>query len=83
MTYEVRSGEDPLILAKHLTSKTMNFGLTRFSWEVMGFVWLVLSLFLIAQPTIYFKRRIYGELKESPILVEFQPRKTETVNVGK
>jgi hypothetical protein len=77
MTYKVRSASDPLIYARQITRKTVNFGLPKISWEIMGFVMLALSILLISQPAYYFKQRIYGELKESPILVEFQPRKTE------
>lgn len=77
ITYEIRSSADPLIYGKYLMRNRQNFGLPGLYWKTMGFISMILSLFLLAQPTIYFKKRIYGELKESPVLVEFQPRKPE------
>ena len=79
ITYEIRSSADPLVYGRFLMKGSQNFGLPGLYWKTMGFISLVLSLFLLAQPTIYFKKRVYGELKESPVLVEFQPRKQETI----
>jgi hypothetical protein len=69
--YEVRSGTDPLLFAREVTGMRLNFGLPGSSWKIMGTVLMVLTLGLIVQPTVYFKKRVYGELPESPKLVEF------------
>ena len=70
-TYEIRSGHDPLIYMRETTDGKINFGLPGTTWKIMGFVIALISIYLFIQPAIYFKKRVSGELPESPKLVEF------------
>jgi hypothetical protein len=71
-TYEVRSAFDPLIYIRETTKGKICFGLPSLTWKIMGVVFALLSIFLLVEPAVYFKKRLYGQLPESPKLVEFK-----------
>lgn len=71
ITYEIRSSYDPLLWARKKTSMKLDFGLPSNDWKGMGIALILLSVFLAIQPAAYFKKRMYGQLPEAPIFIEF------------
>ena len=74
----VRSSKDPLIAAWGLSGKTGNFGLPSGDWIGIGVVLMIIAVYSLIQPAMYFLRKARG-FEGSSRFIEFMDRKRQTI----
>lgn len=52
VSFEVRSSNDPMLLAKQLSDETFDFGLSSHDLQAIGFLGLIISILLMFRPCI-------------------------------
>lgn len=52
VTFEVRSSQDPMLLAKKLSNNSFDFGLSAHDLQAIGFLGLIISVLLMFRPCI-------------------------------
>jgi len=53
LTFKVRNGEDPFLVASAITASTFNFGISSRDMLVLGIAFTVIGFFTMVQPFAY------------------------------